>query len=357
MQLKDYVHVELDSHNKYFDVKPTRQLTGKHQVAIVDVTYVHEGERRLGEHDSSIIRNKSTEIILSIQIQKEGLKSDSNRQAFERSNYAYDPRKKTYVREFDIWNYQIRDDKARKKKEFSLNPIKEAFEKVKTLTLKNIVDLINSSFKGLEDEIKKHLQETFNGTSGRELVINEEYFQLPKLVLNKNEGTIYLHLPYYVASIAMTNWLNDMLGGILEETVKGFGSWKYFVRQMVGIPNPIDEIKGVTKRGIFQVLDPCAIIRGRIKANEYGWEEVNAFIFSDLIAPHPVGERAIPLLRMFPLRNKLGINWMQFTNLHYFDVKYQQIAGFSITLRNEHSEPVNFKGKVYITLHFKPSDE
>ena len=357
MRLKDYVHLELDSSDKYFNVKPTRQLTGKHQVAIVDVMYVHEGERRLGEHDSSIIRNKSTEIILSIHIQKEGLKSDSNRQAFKRSNYTYDPTKKSYVREFDIWNYQIGDDKARGKKEFTLSPIKETLEKVKALTLKGIVDSINSSFKSLEGAIKKHLQETFDGTSGSKLIVDEEYFQLPKLILNENEGTIYLHLPYYVTSIAITNWLNDMLGGILDETVRGFGSWKYFVRQMVGIPNPIHRVKVVTLRGIFQVLDPCATMRGRIKADEYKWEEANAFIFSDLIAPHPVGERTIPLLRMFPLKNKLGINRMQFTNLHYFDVKYQQIAGFNIALRNEHSEPVSFKAKVYITLHFKPSDE
>ena len=97
MRLKDYVHLELDSSDKYFNVKPTKQLTGKHQVAVVDVAYVHEGERRLGEHDSSIVRNESTEIILCIQIQKEGLKSDCNRQAFKRSNYTYDPTKKTFV--------------------------------------------------------------------------------------------------------------------------------------------------------------------------------------------------------------------------------------------------------------------
>ena len=355
MRLNDYVHLELDSSDEYFNVKPTKQLTGKHQVAIVDVAYAHEGERRLGEHDSSIVRNDSTEIILCIEIQKEGLKSNSNRQAFKRGNYTYDPTKKTYVREFDIWNYQINDE-VRERKEFALNPIKEGFEKVKTLTLKGIVDLINSAFEGLTDKIKEHLRKTFEGTSGDRLITNDEYFQLPKLVLNENEGTTYLHLPYYVSSIAFTDWLNVMLGDILDEKMKG-GSWKYYVRQMVGIPNPIDGIKGITKRGIFQVLDPCATMRGRIKADEYECEEVNAFIFSDLIAPHHVGERMIPLLRMFPLKNKLGINWMQFTNLHYFDVKYQQIAGFNVALQNEHSEPVNFKGKVYITLHFKPSDE
>ena len=339
MRLKDYDHLELDSSDKYFDVKPTKQLTGKHRVAIVDVAYVYEGERQLREHDSSIVRNESTEIILCIQIQKEGLKSDSNRQAFKRSNYTYDPTKKTYVREFDIWNYQINDE-VRERKEFTLNPIKEGLEKVKTLTLKEIIDLINLSFEGLTDAIKEHLQKTFEGTSGNQLIISDEYFQLPKLILNENEGTTYLHLPYYVSSIAFTNWLNVILGDILDERMKS-GPWKCYVRQMGGIPNPINGIKGITKRGVFQVLDPCATMRGRIKVDEYEWEEVNAFIFSDLIAPHPVGERMIPLLRMFPLKNKLGINWMQFMHLHYFDVKYQQIAGFNIVLQNEHSEPVN----------------
>ena len=103
-----------------------------------------------------------------------------------------------------------------------------------------------------------------------------------------------------MSSIAFTDWLNVILGDVLDEKV-GAGSWKYYVRQMVGIPNPINGIKDITKRGIFQVLDPCATMRGRIKADEYEWEEVNAFIFSDLIAPHPVGERTIPLLQMFPL--------------------------------------------------------
>ena len=332
MRLNDYVHLELDSSDEYFDVKPTKQLTGKHQVAIVDVAYAHEGERRLGEHDSSIIRNDSTEIILCIEIQKEGLKSNSNRQAFKRGNYTYDPTKKTYVREFDIWNYQINDE-VRERKEFALNPIKEGFrfEKTKTFTLKGIVGLINSAFEGLTDAIKEHLRKTFEGTSGDQLIINDEYFQLPKLVLNEEEGTTYLHLPYYVSSIALTDWLNVMLGDILGEKMKS-GPWKYYVRQMVGIPNPIKGIEGVTSRGIFQVLDPCAIIRGGIKASEYEWDEANAFISSDLIAPHPVGDRTIPLLRMFPLKNKLGMNWMQFTNLHYFDVKYQQITGFNIAL-------------------------
>ena len=129
--------------------------------------------------------------------------------------------------------------------------------------------------------IKEVLLRTIAGSGGYSFIITDEYFQLPRITLSKAEGLVFLHLPYYVQSLSLVGWLNNVLGNALGDDLAS-GRFK---RHLVTIPNPIKGIDGILPRDTFSMSDPCTTFQGLIKASEYEQADANALILSDLIAP------------------------------------------------------------------------
>ena len=77
--------------------------------------------------------------------------------------------------------------------------------------------MINASFVSLETVIKEVLLRTIAGSGGYSFIITDEYFQLPRITLSKAEGLVFLHLPYYVQSLSLVGWLNNVLGNALGD--------------------------------------------------------------------------------------------------------------------------------------------
>lgn len=334
---------------KSFKIQPTARLDRKHEVAVIDVIYAHRDDVELKSYDESVNKDLfGADIAIQVNVQKEGLNSSFRRDTFKRVKYSSDYRKKTYVREFDIWNYEMRDEN-RLNIATSFNPISDGFRKERRLTLRRMVELINAAFEGKREMIEGAISETYGDTSGAEFATKEEYFKLPKLILNEREGTTQLYIPYYVRVFKMANWLRDLLG--FEDSIP-------FERFPIKIPNPTVGVEGINpSKDAFYMLDPCISIQGLLKTSEYKvGRDANAFIFSDLIDHRLIGGKTAPLLRMFPLKNKLGINWIQFANPHYFEVRYDEIANFNVSVLNELGNSIEFEGKIFATLHFREKE-
>ena len=68
-----------------------------------------------------------------------------------------------------------------------------------------------------------------------------------------------------------------------------------------------------------------------------------------------VGEKLLPILRMFPIRVSTGtLKHTIFSHQHYVPVKRTRIQQFGVSIReNLDFEPLTIYGQIIMTLHFQ----
>lgn len=79
------------------------------------------------------------------------------------------------------------------------------------------------------------------------------------------------------------------------------------------------------------------------------------FVYCDLVAPRPVGDTNVSLLRTLPpIEQKIGVIHHIFVKPYYIPLKYYTFDTVEILLANDRGEEMQFNGGLTIvTLHFK----
>lgn len=79
------------------------------------------------------------------------------------------------------------------------------------------------------------------------------------------------------------------------------------------------------------------------------------FVYCNLIAPQIVGDTQTQLLKVVPLRGKLGdLVDIDFPNIHYVELLTRKFSTVEIYIRGSDGQTIGFKyGKVIVKLHFR----
>ena len=344
MKFNEYMQVEITSENNKVQLSPVVKLDKKYEVGLLDVMYVHHPHKKLRLHGVDVINTTELEILFHLQVQKEGLIDDAIRTNFISTWFGLGSHK-AQAKEFDMWNYGIIE---RSMVTLELDPITAYFDKnpVATLSIHQMVDLINDALTQKSEEIKQFLKEEFSGTSGRNLITTDQYFELPKLSIDTNKNMVVFSLPYYVKELKLAGWLNKLLGLFTE-------SEAVFERKLFNIPSPLIRFDYATQK--FNWLDRTQQITNVLPSTNFELGEgVNIFIYCSLIEYRYIGNIKSPILKMLGLsQNKRAINWIQFSNPHYLELRYNEIGEFEIAIFDERGKQFDFEGKLYLTLHFR----
>ena len=344
MKFNEYMQLEITSQSNKIQLSPIMKLNRKYEVGLLDVMYKHHSRKKLKLHAIDVINTTEDEMTFHLQVQKEGLVADNARSKFISKGFGFTP-ERVQAKEFDMWNYQVRERSITK---LEIDPIITYFDTNPnaTLTIHQIVELINDALITKLETFKELVRDAFLHTGGRDLIVTDRYFELPKLSIDTNRNMIILSLPYYVKKIEIAEWLNKLLGLFNENDA-------VFERKLFGIPSPL--ITGNFAQEKFNLLDRCQYITNVLPKINFEFEEgANIFIYCSLIEYRYIGNIKSPILRMFALsQNKKTINWVQFSNPHYFDLRYSEIGEFEIVILDEFGKKFDFEEKLYLTLHFR----
>ena len=79
------------------------------------------------------------------------------------------------------------------------------------------------------------------------------------------------------------------------------------------------------------------------------------YVYTDIIQPGLVGNALVPLLRIVPIKGKVGDTVHHcFENPHYQPLCVKQFQTVEIDIRDDTGQPVSFeRGKVIVKLHFR----
>ena len=82
----------------------------------------------------------------------------------------------------------------------------------------------------------------------------------------------------------------------------------------------------------------------------------NMYVYTDIVAPHPVGNINANLLRVVPTISKEPVVNQDFVNPMYFDLSQTHFATISILITDDTGQEIPFADSVVqVTLHFKRS--
>jgi len=79
------------------------------------------------------------------------------------------------------------------------------------------------------------------------------------------------------------------------------------------------------------------------------------YVYCNLLAPRPVGDQMVPLLRIVPVKGRYGDEVTKtYENVHYHPIQHKYFDTIELDIRDDTGRPVPFeRGKVVTTLHFK----
>lgn len=105
--------------------------------------------------------------------------------------------------------------------------------------------------------------------------------------------------------------------------------------------------------------DPC-IITSTKKYGDYPWLKQNIsqlFVYTDIITPHPVGDREVPLLKTMIVSNLPEFGSLVAVTppmIAYFPVNRNPIDSILISIRDETGQKIPFtSGRTTTVLHFR----
>lgn len=79
------------------------------------------------------------------------------------------------------------------------------------------------------------------------------------------------------------------------------------------------------------------------------------YIYSDVVQPHVVGDKLVPLMRIVPIQGKPGQSIAHtFDHVKYFPVQNNSFFSVEVDIRDDSGKKIPFeRGKVVVSLHFR----
>ena len=138
-----------------------------------------------------------------------------------------------------------------------------------------------------------------------------------------------------------------------------------FIRLVKGIFEGFDLIPIFDDENILKLLgfidSPYSSLQSLISVKGSVAADINfgsnlLFVYSDIVAPHFVGDKLTRILRILPIKKgeKHEIVHERFEKPFYYPVRTNRIEDVSFILADENGEPIKFtSGRVLIGLHLK----
>ena len=220
---------------------------------------------------------------------------------------------------------------------------KELSKAKQQFTMREIVSLLNAGIKEKTDDIKNYIQS-----------VGLSYEGVPEFLIV--DSKIKITFPKYVKRVCLGKNLCSLLGfveyveeynGTMNDVYYRDVRWTPcpYVGEHLGKPLSYFEFKAV-ERTTDVVADEDFQINAKGK---------NMFIYCSLLDYRVVGSISTPLLRFTPLKvAKHTINLVEFENVFYYSLLYNDINEFNIDVLNELGIPIRFyKTKPTFLLHFR----
>lgn len=165
--------------------------------------------------------------------------------------------------------------------------------------------------------------------------------------------TVYLHRGYYAGAADLVTELNKKLSGkatfqwiqekrqVMAANAKGF---------VVRLSDTVTKLLGLPWRTFYT----CHRTAGEPLVNIKRDLE-SLFVYCDLVEHQIVGDTMVPLLRIVPVRGKMGDYVTKtYENVHYVPASGGHVQTVEIDIRDDSGRPIPFEsGRVIVVLHLR----
>lgn len=216
---------------------------------------------------------------------------------------------------------------------------------IKKFTMREIVAIFNENVKKQEGELKEYVND-----------LGLSYEGGPEFSIV--DSKVKITFPKYAKRIAMGKDLCKLFGFVEDVQEYSRNINNVYYRDVRWTPCPftssLDPPIGLLSNHTFKAIERTTDVTGD-QDFQVNAEGKNMFIYCSMLDYRVVGKISTPLLRFIPLKiNKHVLNFVEFENLFYYPLLYNDINEFTIKVYNELGKDIQFyKTKTTFLLHFR----
>ena len=210
--------------------------------------------------------------------------------------------------------------------------------------MNEIISMLNEDIKDQEESMKNRVEE-----------LGLRWEGVPKLSVFNNRK-IKIEFPKYIKMIGIGKKLCKLLGFI--NNLKDFNDYMSVVCKRKALPISCPFNGKYQERLLYEYrfngLEPLSYVIS-VEDFEVNSDWKNMFIYCTLLDYRIVGSITTPLLRFTPLKiDKDTIDLIDFENLFYYPLLYNDINEFGIKVLNELRQDIKFYNtRPTFLLHFR----